>query len=218
MSYIVGFLSQKGGVGKSTLARLLAREIAAGGESVKIADLDIQQGTSFEWMQRRAQAALEPAIQVQTFQKVKDALDEASRFYVYIVDGAPHASEMTTTVAKVADLIVLPVGVGYDDLNPSIRLAHELVRSKAIEPSRILFVLMRVPDSDSELERARQYVEDAGYQIAEGAIPLRTAFSQAMDDGKALSEVSHPSLRGKVETVAQSIIDRMASVEERRVA
>lgn len=215
MSYIVGFLSQKGGVGKSTLARLLAREIAAGGESVKIADLDIQQGTSFEWMQRRAQAGLEPAIQVQTFQKVKDALDEADRFYVYIIDGAPHASELTATVAKAADLIVLPVSVGYDDLNPSIRLAHELVRSKAIEPGRIVFALMRVPES--ELERARQYVEDAGYKVAAGAIPLRTAFTQAMDDGKALSEVSHPSLRSKVETVAQSIIDLMASVEERRV-
>jgi len=51
----------------------------------------------------------------------------------------------------------------------------------------------------------REEIEDAGYQVAEGAIPLRTAFSQAMDDGKALSEVSHPSLRSKVETVAQSI-------------
>lgn len=218
MAYIVGFLSQKGGVGKSTLARLLAREIAAAGESVKIADLDIQQGTSFEWMERRAKNGVEPEVQVQTFAKVQTALSEAERFYVYIIDGAPHASEMTATVAKAADMIVLPVGVGYDDLNPSIRLAHELVRSKAIEPGRILFVPMRVPDSESELERARQYVQDAGYTVTEGAIPLRTAFSQAMDEGKALSEVSHPSLRGKVETVAQSIIDFMAAMNERKVA
>lgn len=125
---------------------------------------------------------------------------------------------MTATVAKVADLIVLPVGVGYDDLDPSIRLAHELVRSKVIEAGRIVFVLMRVPDSETEVERARQYIQDAGYTVADGAIPLRTAFSQAMDDGKALSEVSHPSLKNKVETVAQSIIDLMASVDERKVA
>jgi chromosome partitioning protein len=40
MSHIIGFISQKGGVGKSTLARLVAREYASGGWNVKIADLD----------------------------------------------------------------------------------------------------------------------------------------------------------------------------------
>ncbi|HAK9808823.1 TPA: AAA family ATPase [Escherichia coli] len=40
MAAIVAFVSQKGGVGKSTLARALAREAAAGGLRVKVADLD----------------------------------------------------------------------------------------------------------------------------------------------------------------------------------
>ena len=31
MTYIIGMVSQKGGVGKSTLARMMAREIADGG-------------------------------------------------------------------------------------------------------------------------------------------------------------------------------------------
>ena len=42
MSYIIGMVSQKGGAGKSTLARLFARELAKDGFSVKIADLDTQ--------------------------------------------------------------------------------------------------------------------------------------------------------------------------------
>ncbi len=46
MTQIVGFISQKGGVGKSTLARGLSREAAASGLNVKLADLDTQQGTS----------------------------------------------------------------------------------------------------------------------------------------------------------------------------
>jgi Flp pilus assembly CpaE family ATPase len=49
MALIVGIVSQKGGVGKSTLARLVAREYALAGWSVKIADLDVSQGTSFNW-------------------------------------------------------------------------------------------------------------------------------------------------------------------------
>lgn len=41
---IIGCISQKGGVGKSTLARLIAREYANSGWNVKIADLDIGPG------------------------------------------------------------------------------------------------------------------------------------------------------------------------------
>jgi pantothenate kinase-related protein Tda10 len=47
---IIAIVSQKGGVGKSTMARALAREAANNGLKVKIADLDTQQGTSVDWL------------------------------------------------------------------------------------------------------------------------------------------------------------------------
>ena len=50
---VVAFISQKGGVGKSTLSRGLAREAAKSGLAVKICDLDTQQDTSVEWHRRR---------------------------------------------------------------------------------------------------------------------------------------------------------------------
>ena len=59
MAIFLGMVSQKGGVGKSTLARLVAREYANAGWSVKIADLDVSQGTSFNWQARRLQHTLE---------------------------------------------------------------------------------------------------------------------------------------------------------------
>ncbi|WP_193371722.1 hypothetical protein [Polymorphum gilvum] len=40
MTLFIGTISQKGGVGKSTLARLIAREYALAGWNVKIADLE----------------------------------------------------------------------------------------------------------------------------------------------------------------------------------
>lgn len=49
MGYVVAFLSQKGGAGKSTLVRALACEASKGGLSVKVADLDTQQGTVTNW-------------------------------------------------------------------------------------------------------------------------------------------------------------------------
>ena len=46
--------------GKSTLARLFARELANDGFSVKIADLDTQQTTCTDWAADRAEARIEP--------------------------------------------------------------------------------------------------------------------------------------------------------------
>ena len=71
MSYIIGMVSQKGGAGKSTLARLFARELAKDGFSVKIADLDTQQTTCTEWAADRAEAQIEPEIQVQPHEAVR---------------------------------------------------------------------------------------------------------------------------------------------------
>ena len=74
MAIFLGIVSQKGGVGKSTLARLVAREYAEAGWDVKIADLDVAQDTSFHWQARRLQRALEPVIPVERFGTVKQAL------------------------------------------------------------------------------------------------------------------------------------------------
>ena len=53
MGIVIGVVSQKGGVGKSTIARMIAREFAAQDWRVKIGDLDISQATSFKWRSRR---------------------------------------------------------------------------------------------------------------------------------------------------------------------
>ena len=100
MTYILGMVSQKGGVGKSSLARMMAREFVAGGLATKIADLDTQQQTCTHWAGRRAENSIDPEIQVQSFAGVKSALEEAERFDALILDGKPNASEQTVEIAK----------------------------------------------------------------------------------------------------------------------
>ena len=128
MTYIVGMVSQKGGVGKSTLARMMAREFVQGGLATKIADLDTQQQTCTNWAGRRAESGIDPEIQVQSFASVKSALEEAARFEALILDGKPNASEQTMEIAKVSDLVVIPTGQTIDDLHPGVVLAHGLLK------------------------------------------------------------------------------------------
>lgn len=217
LTYIVGLVSQKGGVGKSTLSRMIAREFEKGGMRTKIADLDTQQQTCTYWAGRRAESNIEPEIQVQSFATVKSALSDAPRFDALIMDGKPNASEQTLEVAKAADVVVIPTGQTVDDLHPGVLLAHSLVR-KGIPIPRIAFAMCKTTGSARENDAARRYLEEAGYSVLEGEIPVSTAYGSASDNGKAITETSYVTLNRKASNLAQSIVDRLTELAERRAA
>jgi chromosome partitioning protein len=124
VALLLGMISQKGGVGKSTLARLIAREYAAAGWNVKIADLDVSQGTSFNWQARRLQSGLDPVVPVERFGAVDQALKSHDHYDLMILDGAPHSTAATLKIAEAAHVVVLPTGLALDDLEPSVLLAQ----------------------------------------------------------------------------------------------
>ena len=218
MTYVIGFISQKGGVGKSTLARLIAREAVVGGLSVKIADLDAQQATCTHWATRRTENKIKPNVRVEAYTDLGTALKDSGQFDVFLVDGAPHSSRETMEIAKSADFLVIPTGQGVDDLHPSVLLAHELVK-KGIDRGKITFALCKVSDSFKEVMEARRYLESAGYVVLTGEVPHRTGFSKALDRGKAITETPFKTLTKRAEKLAQSIIDgAVNSVEREEVA
>jgi len=210
-------VSQKGGVGKSTLARMMAREFVEGGLATKIADLDTQQQTCTHWAGRRAENNVEPEIQVQSFASVKSALEDAPRFDALIIDGKPNASDQTMEIAKAADLVVIPTGQTVDDLYPGVVLAHTL-RKKGIPIERIAFAIFKTTGSERENAAARQYLSEAGYSILDGEVSVSTAYGSASDMGKAITETSFRTLNDRAAKLAQSIIDKMAELQERQVA
>lgn len=217
MTYIIGMVSQKGGVGKSTLARMMAREFVSGGLSTKIADLDTQQQTCTHWAGRRAENGVTPELQVQSFASVKTALGEAPRFDALILDGKPNASDQTTEIAAAADLVVIPTGQTVDDLHPGVVLAHAL-RKKGVATDKITFAMFKTTGSERENMAARQYLEEAGYKVLDGEVSVSTAYGSASDAGKAITETSFRSLNERASRLAQSVIDTMAELQERRVA
>src|SRR5437763_1165628 len=100
MSTIIAFVSQKGGVGKSTLARALAREAAAGGFQTKIADLDTQQATSVDWHRIRLGAGIEPVVAVEAFATANQALKAAGKYDLLIRRTRPHQQRHASDCAS----------------------------------------------------------------------------------------------------------------------
>lgn len=209
MPYIIGMVSQKGGAGKSTLARLLARELARNSMRVKIADLDTQQTTCAAWASDRTAASIEPAIQVQPFGNLATALAEAGRFDAYILDGRPHASQQTLDIARAAHAVVIPTGQTKDDLRPAVQLAHSLADA-GVEPVRIIFALVKTTRSAAEVSAARAYLEQTDYALLDGELPISTAYGIAHDAGKTATETPYRSLNNRAERLAQAMVDRLA--------
>ena len=193
MAAVVAFVSQKGGVGKSTLARALAREAAAGGLRVKVADLDTQQGTSVDWHRQRLQAGIEPAVSVEAFATAAHSLA--------VADGYD-----TAEIAKAANLVVQPSGASLDDLRPAVREFHALVKA-GIPADRLTFALNRIGTAAEEAD-ARAYLEEAGYAVLAGCLLERPAYRQAQNGGHAVTETRFAGLRAQADALIQSLIDK----------
>ena len=213
MAYILSSASQKGGVGKSTLARLIAREAAINGLSVKIADLDTQQSTCTRWAARRIQAGIEPEISVEPIGDVRRALKEAEQFDVYIFDGAPQASKQSLEVAKASDLIILPSSTSREDREPAVDLANDLYEA-GIPAERIVFALCLVGDSKKKLERAQEYFRKTQYALIDGELPERESFETILEQGKTPTETPFKTLRKRADVLAQNIIDAVVAAKK----
>ncbi|RVV96568.1 hypothetical protein EKE94_18165 [Mesobaculum littorinae] len=210
---ILSLISQKGGVGKSALARLLAVEIAKAGWSVKIADLDPAQGTSTKWKARRDLAGLQPDIAVEKFRTVDRALKEADRFDLMILDGPAHAEQGGRVMARASDLVILPTGYSLDDMEPQIEAAYELEEA-GIPTERLLFVFCRARGSEAEDRAARGYIRKAGLQALGPILPEMASIRQGHAEGRAASEVPFPKVQEKVIAVAQGIVDQLTAERE----
>ncbi|TSJ81151.1 MAG: ParA family protein [Candidatus Cardinium sp.] len=208
MAVLIGVVSQKGGVGKSMISRLLAMEYARVDWNVLIADMDSSQSTSYEWNLRRQKNKVSPLIHVERFIDVEDTIQVQESYDLVIFDGAPHASRMTKSIANIVHLLLLPTGNSIDDLNPQIRLAHELVND-GINKNKLAFVLSRVGNSHAELDEVLNYLNQTGYMILSGHILEKTAFRQAVREGRSISETRYIRLTNKCEEVVQSVADRI---------
>jgi chromosome partitioning protein len=205
---VVGVLSQKGGVGKSTLCQLIAREAAVGGKHAKILDFDVKQMTSTDWVRARMEQDIEPAIEAEPAKNVDKALKHSKSYDIILLDGAPGAPKRTAELMPVCDLIILPTGASRADLVPSLALARRIADMKLTTDGPV-FALCRVMTA-SEVAEARAAIGNAGFETLEGELVERPGYRQAQNLGRSPTETVFPSLNGKARRLARGILDRLA--------
>lgn len=193
MSYVISAISQKGGVGKSSLAQLVAHGYASANYSVLLADMDVGQKSSVKWNLIRTQGGVKPEITVKSFTSVRQANTFGTGFDLVVYDGAPQATAQTLEIARLSSLILLPSNTSKFDLDPQINLAHELVKA-GVDKGRIYFVLSRIVATENDLKAGFEYIGSTAYQALPFYLEEKTGYRHAAEQGRALTETTFKSL------------------------
>ena len=191
---IASFVGQKGGVGKSTLARVLAVKAAHEGRRVLLGDFDLEQLSCIEWSATRLRNGIEPDIEARAFKSLKKLRKTVENFDLVVVDTRGLADELTTDVSQESDVVFLPTGTSMDDLRPTLALARRLAKSSKVG-SKVVLVLSKVGRSERLLENARIVIDEAGFDVLSNVWPERDGFQADLDMGRAGSESHNPHLR-----------------------
>ena len=203
MPIIVSFISQKGGVGKSTLARALAA-VATHVFRVRIADLDAKQGTVSEWQKIRQANPAHPSCEVVDYASVEDALAASQDIDLLICDTPAGATRQTLDLADASDLVVQPTGASADDLRPAVLLFHELIKA-GIAREKMVAALCRTM-SDTEEAAARHYVESDDFAVLPGSIRERPTYREAQNRGAAITETRAQHLNERAEALIEALL------------
>ena len=194
---IVGVLSRKGGVGKTTLATNLAVLAGEAGKRTLLIDLDPQRSAAHWW---RARDAATPQLVETDPASLKEVLEAAAEDGVAmaVVDARPSAEFDVAHVATLADLVLVPTRPAVFDLR-AILDTLDIVRTAG---RRALIALNACPPprgagEASVVVDARHALAAFGVPVAPVAIIHRSAFPAAALQGLATVELDPSSKAAK---------------------
>lgn len=217
MSKVITVVSQKGGVGKSTVSRTAAVAYAMAGWDVLVMDADTQQETTNHWFARRmdnpkANNAKLWVSRAKGVNPLKNALK--GDHDLIVIDGAPHATDATVSFCQAADLILIPTGPAVDDLEPALKLAIALVSVHGVERERIRFVLNHCSRNVRERSQAIEAILASGLKVLGAFLNESPCYRSGMDVGLAPQEVPYFIPKSRATHLAESIADALKATEE----
>lgn len=180
---VLAVLAQKGGVGKSMLARSLAVQGLLDGLKTAVLDAD-PQGTVVAWSRRRKLDA--PAVVALGAQTMADAMrDLAARGAdLVVIDTPPHAQPIISAAAKAADAAILVTGPYPEDLE-QVGVAAGIAQGLG---KRAGIVLNRTPPKSQALTLARAALTAFQLPICPTAVTHLVSHPYAAAEGLTAQE------------------------------
>jgi chromosome partitioning protein len=150
----IALISQKGGVGKTTLTINLAVAAHRDGRQVVIADTDPQQST-YEWYKGRKDQHPLPYVAQVFPTSLGEVIDKAGRngADVVFVDTSPNSTEESLVIADHADLLIVPCAPSLIDLR-ALKRTEQIIRLSGKPAFAVLNLCPPVGDDTDQAEAA----------------------------------------------------------------
>jgi chromosome partitioning protein len=180
----LSIISQKGGVGKTTIATALAVAAEKHGHSAALFDLDPQASATF-WHDTRESDT--PAVAAAPPARLPHLLKaaEESGCELAIIDAPPFAKDIAYEAARYADFILIPTKPAVLDVMAMTKTL-ELVRHYE-KPASI--ILTFCPPSGREITDTIEAIEQLGAELAPVRIGNRIAYARAQQTGQTAQEI-----------------------------
>lgn len=203
---VIGFLSQKGGAGKTTLAVHTAVAAHEAGVGVVLIDTDPQRSATVWGEARQEEAPVVATADVSDLRRVLDAA-RGDGMGLAIVDAAPHAAPTAASIARSADLIAIPCRPTAFDL-AAVEGAVRIVKAAGVQAA---IVLSACPFRAPEIAETREALSGYGLPVAPVEITDRRAFARAVASGRAVTEFeSNGKAAGEIRALWSWLWEQMA--------
>jgi chromosome partitioning protein len=187
---IIGFLNQKGGVGKTTLAVHAADALARRKRRVLLVDAD-PQGSALDWAASRQDA---PAFPVAGLPRpsIHKELPALARGYEFVViDGPPRVYDVARSAIMASDLILVPVQPSPYDVWAAREIVDLLHEAAVFKPSlKSAFVINRKIVNTALGRDVTEALAEYPIRVLKAAICQRVALAESAAQGRTVFETA----------------------------
>ena len=181
---VLSVISQKGGVGKTTIATAIAVAAERAGKSVALFDLDPQASAAF-WKDTRA--ADGPAVAAIPPARLRHLLAAAAETgcELAVIDAPPLAKDIAYEAAQHADFVLVPTRPAVLDvmaMTKTLELVRHYGKSAAV-------VMTFCPPAGREVTDTEEAVRQLGAVLCPVRLHSRVAYSRAQQTGQTAQEL-----------------------------
>lgn len=181
----LALMQQKGGSSKSTLCVHLAVAAQRDGKKTAVIDTDPQGSAAAVWGAARGDVA--PPVAGVIAAELRDALEAADGdgYQVVFIDTAPHTAPAIETIARLVDLVIVPVQPSVLDVAATQRTVDLL---RATQTPAVAVLTRAPPRHDEETTETTRALETLGLPMLKTWMGERKIYRRALTQGQAVAE------------------------------